>query len=397
MDEQFSVASSLRLTQAGAWCSNHNPNPPDMRRLLSRRGFLRAGVTAGVLLGTQGIGRAAWAEACDGVLGTVPPEQRSIQLFTMIPFIQASPEVTLQQLYAIGYRRVEHAIITDAESFRAACDGAGPEGIRSSSGHQGIGHPFDPVAFQATLDFARTVGQRFIVVPQQTAEGEDGWAAYAETLNAAGAMAREQGFESVGYHNHAAEYTPFSEGSDLRPVDVLIQNTDPELVHMEMDICWVWAAETDPVEYLEKYPYRYRQFHVKDLDGVTGQPTFPGLGVIDFNRVFEAATQNQVIEEYIVEQDGAGPAAFQTAQMGWDLLEQARFACPAAETEPDPAPSDADAGPAPEPTATPAPGPSAGGGGLPATGGGLVALGLAALSGAIALRSRGSDVGPEEP
>jgi MYXO-CTERM domain-containing protein len=54
-------------------CARTNPSPPDMRALMSRRGFLRAG--AGVtLVGAVAAlgGEAAWAEACDAAMGTVP-------------------------------------------------------------------------------------------------------------------------------------------------------------------------------------------------------------------------------------------------------------------------------------------------------------------------------------
>lgn len=384
-------------------CRTHNPDPPDMAELVTRRGFLRAGLGAGAVLAGQAlVAPAARAEACADGVGTVPVEQRSIQLYTMIPYMPADPELTLQRLYEIGYRKVEHAsLVADAERLRAACDDAGPEGVACTSGHNDIPHPYDEAAFRATLEYARTVGQRFVVRASFDADDEAGWAAYGESLNRAGRVATDAGFEGVGHHNHTQEYTPFEEGSQRRPIDVLMEVCDPDVVHMEMDICWVWSAETDPVEYLEKYPGRYRQFHVKDMTP-TGQPTFPGQGVIDFDRVFEAAARTQVIEEYIIEQDAAGPAAFETARMGWELLEDAEFACPASAAGADPGAADggsAAGSPDSDPAggeaaagAGPAPDGDSGGAGpsLPSTGGGALSIGAALLGAAVALRRRGT-------
>ena len=372
------------------YCSNYNPDPP-LAQLISRRGFLRAGVGVGALGATQAFGGAAFAESCAGTLGTVPPEQRSIQLFTLTGQMALAAGFTLQQLYGIGYRMVEHAgfgSAMTAEAFKQACDDAGPDGIWSSSGHQGIDSPYDEAAFAETMADSKTIGQRYIINPSGGNEGPGaaGWAAFAKTLNKAGAAAKAQGFKGVGHHNHNTEYTPFADDPTLRPIDVLVAETDPELVVMEMDIYWVWNAETDPVEFLEKYPGRYRQFHVKDMDGTTGQITFPGLGVIDFNRVFEVAAKYQQIEEYIIEQDTAGALAFQTAQLGWDLLEQAEFDCPAPAPDPSTSPSPA----APPVRPAPANPGATSGDGLPATGigSGLGTLALAGIGAAVAMRRR---------
>jgi sugar phosphate isomerase/epimerase len=373
------------------WCATSNPNPPDMPALLSRRGFVRAGafVTLAGAVEVLG-GQRAWAEACDGVLGTVPVSQRSIQLYTMSVLMNADPALTLQQLYAIGYRRVEHAGFggaADAKSFKGLCDAAGAEKIACSSGHQGIGYPFDQAAFDKTLADALAVGQKFIISPSTGASTQADWKAYAKALNQAGAVATKAGIAAVGHHNHTGEYTPFS-GTTLMPIDILMAECDPDVTVMEMDLCWVWSAGVDPVPMLEKYPHRYRQFHVKDMNQV-GQPTYPGLGVIDFNRIFTAAARTQVIEEYIVEQDGSLQPLL-TAQQGWDLLAAASFSCPKAQsvTVPRPVAPAAVGG-----TARP---PSRGSSSsLAATGGyeGAALAGLATLAIAAVLRRR---LGPEE-
>ncbi|HEY0265425.1 MAG TPA: hypothetical protein VGC16_01655 [Rhizomicrobium sp.] len=52
---------------------------------------------------------------------------------------------------------------------------------------------------------------------------------------------------SFAYHNHNLEFRKIG---DVVPYDMLLQETDPSLVQMEMDIGWVVAGGADPVAYL---------------------------------------------------------------------------------------------------------------------------------------------------
>ena len=58
--------------------------------------------------------------------------------------------------------------------------------------------------------------------------------------------------------------------SEVVRYDLLLTETDPSLVGMEMDIGWVIAGGADPVAYLTKQPKRFASVHIKDLknDGI---------------------------------------------------------------------------------------------------------------------------------
>jgi sugar phosphate isomerase/epimerase len=102
--------------------------------------------------------------------------------------------------------------------------------------------------------------------------------------------------------------------------------TDPRLVHFEVDLYWAWFAHRDPVQLLAYVGDRILQFHVKDMRFVNHAPTFtdPGTGVIDFARIFRAAGDPRR-HEYIVERDDAGAAALTTAAVGFQFLSSVRF------------------------------------------------------------------------
>ena len=102
--------------------------------------------------------------------------------------------------------------------------------------------------------------------------------------------------------------------------DVLVEETDPRVVHFEMDLFWVTRGARDPVD-LPPAPHRVRQYHVKDMNQA-GSFADPGTGLIDFPRIFGSTRK---VEEYIVERDDAGtpprtPAdALDTARRGLRL------------------------------------------------------------------------------
>jgi sugar phosphate isomerase/epimerase len=312
-----------------------------------RRSFLRgaaavatvpagAGVLAGPALGHD---RQRKHGHDHGRGGSIPRENISIQLYTLRDLIAADLEGTLRALARIGYRTVEHAGFAgrSAAEFRAALQRAG---LRATSGHQGIPQPFNEAAWRSQVTDAVTVGQRYIVNPASpiTFFPPDGdlskirglptaaaWRAYAADLNRAGAIARASGLR-FGFHNHFWEWAPLEDDTPLTGFDVLIAETDPRLVHFEVDLYWAWFAHRDPVQLLAHIGDRIRQFHVKDMKFVAHKPTFtdPGTGVIDFARIFRAAG-NPREHEYIVERDDAGANALTTARVGFDFLSRIRF------------------------------------------------------------------------
>jgi sugar phosphate isomerase/epimerase len=297
---------------------------------LNRRHLLGAAVAAGAATSLATSGPASAGRG--GAPHRVPRDQISVQLYTLRGQLAIDLGGSLAELARIGYTRVEHAgfVGRTAAAFRAALDAAG---LRATSGHVGIPQPFDADTWERALEDAGVVGNRFIVHPffGQTQAGpvRDAavYRAFASDLNRAGALARRAGL-SFGYHNHQAEFLRQS-GTGRTGFDILTEETDPRLVHFEVDLFWAFRGASDPVDLIERLPGRIRQVHVKDLD-VSGSFTDPGAGLIDFGRIFARAREAGLVE-YIVERDDAGspprtPAdALTTARVGYDFLAGLRF------------------------------------------------------------------------
>ena len=70
-------------------------------------------------------------------------------------------------------------------------------------------------------------------------------------------------------HNHAHEFGQVEgEPEGVNPYDLIIQNTDPDLVGMEIDVGWVQFAGADPAAIIRKYPGRFRIVHVKECNRI---------------------------------------------------------------------------------------------------------------------------------
>jgi sugar phosphate isomerase/epimerase len=305
----------------------------------SRRGFLRTAAATAAVVGASGA-LAAPALANDaGAKGRgrdrVPRDQISIQLYTLRDQLAIDLEGTLATLAEIGYTRVEHAgfVGRTVAEFKAALDAAG---LRATSGHVQIPQPFDPTAWSASLADANVLGSRYIVHPFFGIDFATGevvrttapWRAFARDLNRAGRMARDAGLK-LGYHNHNWEFFRLTDNPSRTAYDVLTDTTDPDLVHLELDLFWAIRGARDPVDLIRQNKGRVLQYHVKDLNQA-GSFADPGQGLIDFARIFRHSDEAGV-REYIVERDDAGtpprePAdALDTARVGYQFLRTVRF------------------------------------------------------------------------
>ncbi|MEK9613712.1 MAG: sugar phosphate isomerase/epimerase, partial [Flavobacteriaceae bacterium] len=72
-------------------------------------------------------------------------------------------------------------------------------------------------------------------------------------------------------------------------------------VNFQMDLFWVTKAGADPLAYFEKYPGRFKIWHVKDMD-VEGKFAPVGMGTIDFAKIL-AQKEQSGMQYYMVEQD----------------------------------------------------------------------------------------------
>jgi sugar phosphate isomerase/epimerase len=124
-------------------------------------------------------------------------------------------------------------------------------------------------------------------------------AGLAESLNRWGELCRQESV-TFSYHNHDFEFAPLGETTMW---DVLIKETDPSLVHFELDLYWVRYGGADPEPLLSDLGDRIPLVHLKDMASDDQRSDLPvGEGTMPWNGLLEAADAAGV-EWYVAEQD----------------------------------------------------------------------------------------------
>lgn len=275
---------------------------------MDRRTFLGT-LTAATILGD----RLARAAADDRKI-----EKIGVQLYTVRGQMQKDFAGTLAKVASIGYREVEFAGLFDhtPEQVKALLD---RDSLVAVSSH--VDYDVLTSDWQKTLDGAKIMGQSFIVCPymDEKYRNPDGVKQVAETFNRAGEASKKMGIQ-FAYHNHNFEFKKLSNGKLL--YDTLLEQADPDLVKMEMDLYWITDAGHDPLAYFSRYPGRFPLVHVKDKKK-NGDMTEVGSGAIDWKRIF-AESDKAGIRHYIVEHDEP-KSPFQSIQASYTYLKNLRF------------------------------------------------------------------------
>jgi sugar phosphate isomerase/epimerase len=279
----------------------------------SRRTLLKSGAAAA----------GAWAIGQHTLLADPLGLPVGLQLYSVRKLLPNDYARTLRQLAAIGYREVEAAGFFghSADEVKSAMGNAG---LRCVSAH----YPMSELSKNADgiLQYAKTLGLSYVICSSPSvadpaklasypggagkyftnAMSADDWRWNAQQFNLLGKKFKAEGIQ-FGYHNHTTEFRDI--GSGLAGFDVLLKETDPAYVTLEMDCGWVSAAGKDPVAYLRQYPGRISLLHVKDLKPpVPGKlpgersSTILGKGTIDYKPIFVAA-KKAGIKHYFVEQE----------------------------------------------------------------------------------------------
>ena len=265
-------------------------------------------------IGTMGaVAVGAVLPACRPAPAAARLSQIGVQLYTVRSLMDKDVERTLAGVAAAGYTEVEFAGYfkkTPAE-IKAMLD---RHGLVSPSVHSGSMAPAD---WAEALEAANVIGHKFIVMPWIPVERRktlDDWKQVAADFNRVAASAKAAGVQ-FAYHNHDFEF-PLVEGKV--PYDVLLAETDPNLVKLEIDLYWITKGGQDPLAYFARWPGRIPLVHVKDGKGPPDWAmTEVGSGAIDWKRIF-AKSQQAGIQHYFVEHDQpADPIASITASCAY--------------------------------------------------------------------------------
>jgi sugar phosphate isomerase/epimerase len=281
---------------------------------MDRRTFI------GSVTGAAVMSRLGWAASEHRI------EKIGLELYTVRDALQKDFEGTLAKVAKIGYKEVEFAgYFAHIPDFTPS-----PKRTREILDSNGLAAPSTHVPYSAlsaenwprVLEAARILGHDFIVNPsidREVLKQPDGWKRAAETFNRTGEESQKAGIQ-FAYHNHVEEFKPVVDGK--LPYDILLSESDPKFVKMEMDLGWAHEAGINPLKYFAQYPGRFPLVHVKDFDK-NDMMTEVGSGVVDWKSIF-AKADLAGIKHYFVEHDEP-MLPFESIQKSYGYLEKLRF------------------------------------------------------------------------
>jgi len=241
-----------------------------------------------------------------------------IQLYTFRKELLANATGTLKQIASLGFKQIE-----SASSEKGSFYGLKPKEIRQVCTDLGMtlrsGHVHVDDKWKQTIDEALESGQEYMICSSLPNKGQtvDNYKKAAENFNKCGEDCNKLNIK-FGYHNHDAEFE-MENGKVL--YDVLMENTDPSLVHMELDLGWVVFAGKDPVDYFNRYPGRFPLWHLKDMDMVKKHSTEFGKGILDIKKMFK--NEKKAGMKYIfVEQEEYTDNAYESMKEDMDYLKK---------------------------------------------------------------------------
>ena len=243
------------------------------------------------------------------VVVETPAKFGGLALYTVRDAMGTDPKGTLKAVADAGYAYVEAAGYADGKfydmepaAFKSYLDSLG---LQAKSTHMG-GVTLENADEQIAATVAAGIEYFVIPVPPMGmfTFGPDGMgmkgtpAELVAILKTIGEKCSAAGLKLL-YHNHDFEFIAMADGTIL--TDYILENTDPAHVNYQMDLFWVTKAGVDPLTYFEKYPGRFKAWHVKDMND-SSQFAPVGTGKIDFARIF-AEKSKSGMEYYLVEQD----------------------------------------------------------------------------------------------
>ncbi len=152
------------------------------------------------------------------------------------------------------------------------------------------------------IEGAKLLGQQYVVWPyvEPAARTIETYKRVAERLNAIGAQAAKAGLR-VAYHNGGGEFVA---QNGQFPYDIILKETDPARVKLQIDLYWhAFDTTQPPREWFTKAAGRFEMWHVKDMHKVNRRYTELGNGSIDYTRIWPDTAMSGM-KHFFVEQGG---------------------------------------------------------------------------------------------
>ncbi len=233
-----------------------------------------------------------------------------LQLYTLRDELSKDVKLTLEKVKAAGYTNVE----TYGFSIKDQFWGISPKELKNLldknklkavSGHYNLGsflYDGNTAELIAAIDAAKILKSEFLTIPwvdEPFRKNIEDYKTIAGRLNEAAKMCKASGL-TLAYHNHDFE---FQVHDGITGYEILLKETDKDLVFFELDLYWVFRSQNNPLQLFKENPGRFKMWHIKDMDKLNAAlNTEVGSGSIDFKAIFKEAQLSRM-KYFFVEQE----------------------------------------------------------------------------------------------
>lgn len=256
---------------------------------VSRRDFVKQG--GAFLAATSLVSLAGCSKRESQANASIP---LGVQLYSVRTEAENDLPGTLQKIAKMGYDGVEFAGFYghSATEIKQWLDN---NGLQSCGSHTQL-TALSPENFEATVEFNKTLGNKYLVVPWLPEEMRSDWKQIADKFNELSEQLKPHGM-LVGYHNHDFEFQPVN---GQIPWDIFAQNTHPEVI-LQLDTGNCMHGGADALETLKRYPGRAITVHLKEYsasnpNAIIGEGDVPWQEVLNFCET-KGGTEWYIIEE----------------------------------------------------------------------------------------------------
>lgn len=251
-----------------------------------------------------------------------------LQLYTLRDELPKNVKAVLEKVASAGFTTVE----TYGFSIKDQFWGLSPielkkildeNNLKAISGHYGIGSFLadgNTTELEAAIHAAKILKSEYLTIPwidPPFRSNIDDYKKIAARLNEAGRMCQKAGMK-LAYHNHDFEFENYN---GITGYDILLKETDQDLVYFEMDLYWVVRSGKDLLQLFRENPGRFKMWHVKDMDKL--KPilnTEVGSGSIDFKPIFKEAKLAGMKYFFVEQENNFAVNSFESIKTSSDFI-----------------------------------------------------------------------------
>ena len=249
-----------------------------------------------------------------------------IQLYMIKEDMEKDAIGTLAAIGKMGYSQIEsyggNKGVFWGMSNKAFNSLAKENGLTLVSSHfAGDSEGYEKLAAEAA-----EIGMKYLIYPWKGPQKSiDDFKRIADEFNHYGTICKKNGLR-FAYHPHDYPYKPVD---GQLPINVLLDNTDTDLVDFQMDFYYTLTEGQDPEAYIKKYAPRFRLCHMRDVlkerlpAGSKEESACDlGKGIINYPHLLNTALDNGMKYFFVEQSRFFEETPLQSAKFNVDYLKR---------------------------------------------------------------------------